>query len=122
MPEDDYYVAPVDPASALAIMPVMEFRIRQLRQKRGLTQAQVAEAIGISQGMYAQLENGKRKVNVEHMEALSRLFRVHPQELIAREEDPLLAELREMFAKLTPDEQRMLVASARGLLDTHRSR
>lgn len=115
------YDGDVDGLAGAGIISAMEFRIRQLRQERGLTQLQVADAIGVSQGMYAQLENGKRKINVEHMDALAHLFRVHPRELIAAKEDPLLVELRDTFARLTPDERKMLVASAKGLLASHRS-
>jgi transcriptional regulator with XRE-family HTH domain len=96
----------------------MEFRLSQYRQKTGMTQAQVANALGISQGLYAQLESGKRRMNETYLEGLARLYRVAPSQLIVDEvrDDPLYQELEAAFRALSPAERQMLVASARGVV------
>ena len=97
--------------------PVMRFRLRQFRTDRRLTQVQVAEALGISVGLYNQLESGKRRMNQTYWDGLSKLYRVSPGDLLDSEtDDALTQELLSAFRDLTPDEQRMLVASAKGIL------
>lgn len=39
----------------------MELSLKELREKRGLSQAEVSEKIGISQSMLAMLETGERR-------------------------------------------------------------
>lgn len=36
--------------------------LRELRKRRGFTQVQVAQQIGMSQGNYSELENGTRRL------------------------------------------------------------
>jgi transcriptional regulator with XRE-family HTH domain len=38
-------------------------RIREIREKRGMTQDQLADAIGISKGFLSEVENNKRNVS-----------------------------------------------------------
>lgn len=98
-------------------VPVMRFRLRQFRTDRRLTQVQVAEALGISVGLYNQLESGKRRMNQTYWDGLAKLYRVSPGDLLDSEtDDALTQELLSAFRDLTPDEQRMLVASAKGIL------
>lgn len=96
----------------------MRFRFAEFRRKAGLTQREVAARLDISPGLYNQLENGKRRMNETYLAALAELYGVSPVELIhdGVRSDPLFQELERSFRKLSPEEQRMLVASARGMV------
>lgn len=48
--------------------------IQALRKKAGLTQAQAADAVGVSPSFYSAWENGTRAVHGGHAQALDRLF------------------------------------------------
>jgi transcriptional regulator with XRE-family HTH domain len=60
----------------------MIFRLAHYRRLKSMTQVQVAEAIGISQGLYNQLESGKRRMNETYLEALAELYSIAPALLI----------------------------------------
>ena len=95
----------------------MRFRLHHYRTQKGLTQAQVAEEIGISQGLYAQLESGKRRMNETYIEALADLYRIAPTQLIidSVRDDPLYQQLDEAYRLLSPAERQILVNSAKGI-------
>lgn len=46
-------------------------KIKKLRSERGLTQKDIANTIGISQGNYSSLENGKNEPSLSTLQALS---------------------------------------------------
>jgi transcriptional regulator with XRE-family HTH domain len=83
-----------------------------------MTQVQVAEAIGISQGLYNQLESGKRRMNETYLEALAELYSIAPALLIVDpiRDDPLFRELDEAYRQLSPSERKVLVSSAKGIV------
>ena len=56
--------------------------LRRLRDARKLTQAEVADALGINQAEYSRIEKGRRRVGT-HLEKLS--------EILACEQDDILA-------------------------------
>ena len=95
----------------------MLFRLVHFRRLKGMTQVQVAEAIGISQGLYNQLESGKRRMNETYLEALADLYSVAPALLIVDpvRDDPLFRELDEAYRQLSLSERRVLVSSAKGI-------
>ena len=49
----------------------IEDKIRRTRLRKGITQNQIAEKIGISQPTYAQWENGKRKPKLETLKKIA---------------------------------------------------
>lgn len=58
-------------------------RIRRLRKVRKLTQAQVAKAVGVTQGSFAQLETGTSKSpSSVTLTRLARFFEVDPEWLM----------------------------------------
>jgi len=101
-----------------AYAAVMQFRLLQFRKDRGMTQAQVAQALGISTGLYNQLESGKRRMNETYLDRLASLYQVSPVDLIVdpRRSDPLYSEMDAAFRHLSPEERKILVASAKGIL------
>lgn len=58
-------------------------RIKEIRKARGLTQAQVADKIGIHLTNYNKLENGQADVTLSRLEELADLFKVTVSELLA---------------------------------------
>ena len=56
-------------------------RMRQLREKVGLTQAELAQQSGIDRVAISQIERGQRDVGVVRAAAVARALGVHPGEL-----------------------------------------
>jgi len=56
-------------------------RLYQLRRERGLSQTQVAAAVGITQSAYAMIERGQRYPRKETMKKLADYFGVTVDEL-----------------------------------------
>jgi transcriptional regulator with XRE-family HTH domain len=50
--------------------------IKQLRKQKGFTTTEVANALGISQGYYSQLEAGIRPFDKEQLDKLAAVFRI----------------------------------------------
>ena len=63
-------------------------RIAELRKERGMTQIQLAEALGISQQLVAAYETGDRKVPASMLPMLSKLFAVSLEQLMGMEIRP----------------------------------
>ena len=60
----------------------MKLRLKELRTERGLTQQVVSDAVGISQGYYAELERGSKQINQRRIEAFAKFYGVDPREII----------------------------------------
>ncbi len=58
--------------------------IKEFRKKRGYTQGDVAERLGIGQVAYSHLENGKNKLGQEHLYALSNILDTNLYEVLFR--------------------------------------
>lgn len=73
------YTVPDHPA---AVVERLGDRIRTLREHRGLTLADLAEATGISTSTLSRLENRQRRATLEILLALARVFAVPLDELV----------------------------------------
>ena len=95
----------------------MRFLLEKYRRDKGMTQSAVAKAIGISQGLYAQLESGKRRMNETYLDSLAELYGISPTQLIVdpTRDDPLFRQLDEAYRQLSPAERKILVDSAKGI-------
>ena len=60
----------------------MCLRMRALREKAGMTQYQVADALSVSQAAYSRLEKGEVEVSLSKLIALSEFFDVPLSDLI----------------------------------------
>ena len=49
-------------------------RLKKIRSKKGITQVQLAETLGVSKGTVAMWETGKREPNYETLHKLSEFF------------------------------------------------
>ncbi len=73
-------------------------KVRRLRREQGLTQAQMAEQLGISASYLNLIEHNQRPVTVPLLLKLGNAFGVDIQSFAEDEESRLVAGLREVFA------------------------
>lgn len=57
-------------------------RLRELRNKRGWTQAYLAEVSGLGRSHISELENGRREAGLRALEMLAVSFRMSVSELL----------------------------------------
>lgn len=105
-------------------------RLRRFREERGLTQAALARALGISTSYVNQMESNQRALTVPVLMRLAEVYDVDIQQFSTAEADRLTAELRDVFADpafgehVSRAETRELAngmpAVARYILDLHR--
>jgi transcriptional regulator with XRE-family HTH domain len=66
-------------------MTSVRLTLRTLREAKGLTQQQLAEAIGVRQATISDLETGKsRRIDLDLIEQLARVLGVKPGDLLER--------------------------------------
>lgn len=58
-------------------------KIRNLRKAKGYSQEEVAERLSISQSAYARIERGESHSWAVHLEKLSEIFEIRPEELLS---------------------------------------
>lgn len=79
-------------------------RLRRLREERGLTQAALAAALGLSPSYLNQLENNQRPLTVAVLLKLNAVFGLDVQVFSDEDEARLLAQLREACLDAGPGE------------------
>ena len=72
-------------------------RIRRLRRQRRLSQADLAQALGISASYLNLIEHNRRKVTVPLLFSIAGHFGVEPGELVESDEGRLVGDLMEAF-------------------------
>jgi transcriptional regulator with XRE-family HTH domain len=60
-------------------------KIKQLRERVGASQQEVADAIDVARATYASLESDRRPPNLDEINALAEYYQVSPSELISGE-------------------------------------
>lgn len=93
--------------------------IYSLRRKSGLTQAELAQAVGMSKSAISMYECGKREPEFDILEAFADYFHVSVNYLLGREEsEPLVNDDPELTSYLEElrdrPEMRMLFSVTRG--------
>lgn len=78
MPAGRKYVGSVDEKAIGA-------RLRQLRQQRGLTQAEIAEGLGIDQSLISEYERGVVRLHGSLIIGLAKLLKVSTDQLLGVE-------------------------------------
>lgn len=66
-------------------MTIFTERLKEQRKKNNLTQKKLADILGVSQGSYANWENGKREPSFENLIKLADLLEVSLDWLFGRE-------------------------------------
>ncbi len=59
-------------------------RLRKLRLKRGWTQVQMAERLGLDQSYLADVERGKRNISILNLEVIANGFGISISQLFSR--------------------------------------
>jgi transcriptional regulator with XRE-family HTH domain len=59
-------------------------RIRKLRKKRGWTQVEMAEKVGIDRSFLADVERGKRNISILNVELIAKGLKVSLAQLLSR--------------------------------------
>jgi len=62
-------------------------RLRQLREEKHVTQADVAQQLNITREAYSMYESGKRQMNYESLDLLAAYFTVSVDYLLGRKDD-----------------------------------
>jgi XRE family transcriptional regulator, regulator of sulfur utilization len=57
-------------------------KIRQLRKKAGYTQQEIAALLNISQNTYSDIETGKRKIDIERIYSIAKVYGVTVDSLL----------------------------------------
>ena len=73
---------PIEPiASDVTVKEIAE-RIVRLRKQRGITQVQLADALGLRQSMVSRLEKGDYRLNGEAIITIAKLYKVSADEIL----------------------------------------
>lgn len=81
-------------------------RIKELREKAGLSQREVAIKIGIKRPTISQIENGERKISAEEILEFSKLFNVTPNNMLELEEElEVVLEKKKTIEEAKPKER-----------------
>ena len=83
--------------------------IKDIRMRKGLTQSEVASALGVSSVVYSRYENGKRQPSIDTLIQMADIFGVTVDYLLGRQdiEDSTLSEyeLHLLIASRNADER-----------------
>ena len=63
-------------------------RLKQLRKEKGITQTDLAKALGVSSGTVAMWETGKRKPSFEMFDRLTEVFEKRLDYILGTSDDP----------------------------------
>ena len=106
-------------------------RIKEIRLQNGISQKQLALAIGVAQNTLSQYENGKRAPDFDTMARISDYFHVSvdyllgrdeekPPTVISEEQNSMDEALMKYVRSMTPDQQQMLLAQMRVLSEQNK--
>lgn len=60
----------------------MHQKLKILREKKGISQGDVAEALHMAQNTYSRIETGKTKVNLELLYKFAEFYKIEPYDLV----------------------------------------
>lgn len=87
-------------------------RLREARERAGLSQAQASKLIGLYDRAMSDIENGRRKVNARELIAFSEVYAVGYDWILGQWTDcDLPEEMVAMVEKLPPIDRRKLLAT-----------
>ena len=89
----------------------------KIRRARGMTQRQIADAVGVEPDHISKLENGDRKLSPEWIDRLSKVLNCTKGELLG--EAPLSDDARavlDMYERLTDDQKNVIKSTLSAFL------
>ena len=75
-------------------------RLLAIRRRLGLTQAEVAEAAGLADRTYADIERGTVNMRLETILRICQALHITPDEILTQEHSALAARQEELIARL----------------------
>jgi transcriptional regulator with XRE-family HTH domain len=98
-------------------------RLEQFRSDAGLSQTQLAKAVGTSQSAVSQMESGERKPSFDMLRRLAKALKVSPAHLLGEEVEELRPEEQayfRQFRSLPDDAKKELSDFAEYLRQKHK--
>ncbi len=92
--------------------------IREWRRHRGLTQAKLADAMGISRSYLTMIERGDRRYDQPFLESAAEVLQCTPPDLIGRKPGQRES-IDAMLASVSEDERARIEAAIRALIAPH---
>lgn len=93
----------------------LNIHIRELRKKRGLSQKELGEMVGISHAHVSEVERGIKNLNNHLLERFAVALGVQPERLIASEAQKDYFRLDDTMRKLSPEDRERVEAFAAAL-------
>lgn len=81
-------------------------RLLSIRKRMGLTQAEVAEAAGLSERTYAEIERCKVNMRIETALRICKVLHITPNDLLITETPSSTIRQKELFARLNACNQK----------------
>ena len=100
-------------------------RIRHFRKAKGLSQEQLAEAVGVSVTHMSHIETGNTKLSLPVLVHLAEALAVQTDDILFEqhtEQRIAVAQLAEVLERCTPGQQRVIADAAKAIkasMDTH---
>ena len=76
-------------------------KLLAIRRRMGMTQAEVAEAAGLSDRTYADIERGSVNMRIETVLQICRVFHITPDEVLTEKETSLVTQQAELWEQLS---------------------
>jgi transcriptional regulator with XRE-family HTH domain len=90
-------------------------RIQRLREKRGWSQIDLANKVGINNSVMSRIESGKRKIRADELQKIAAVLEVTPDQLLGdvSSKNRTISEnkkrrIMELYDQLPEDQQRIL--------------
>ena len=102
---------------------MLKENIKEFRTEKGLTQAQLAEKIGVTQGAIYFWEKGINEPTAGYLMKLAKLFSVSVDDLLSfdcnKKQAPVLSksgEITRLFEKMTEKQQELIIDIAKEIV------
>ena len=92
--------------------------LRAWREFRGLSQAELAEAVGTNQNMIGYLESGERGLSAKWLRKLAPALRTQPGFILEHDPSTLPTDIVEIWINASDVERRQLVSLAKAIVRT----
>lgn len=97
----------------------MRIKIAEIRKRLGMSQAELADAVGISRAYMSQIESGARNMTVRRQQMIAKHLGVEPASLVdfsgATEADK--DAIIQIFEAADDDQRALILRLARSVLD-----
>ena len=104
---------------------VLGARLKEVRQMRGVTQAELAEKLGVTQSLVSQFERGEVRLYADVLVAIAKVLRVSPLRLLGADKvedesllgSPRLRRLLHLADQLSRRDKQALLRTIEGYVE-----